>query len=82
MNAYTKALKNVRPRVTRTWVVVCRSSFETRKLTGCKLSLRSEEREMTTSPPKTWHAREAKRWGWTYNKDGAWLCPNCDKEGG
>ena len=77
MNAYTKALKSVRPRVTRTWAVTCRVRSDS---AGCKLSLRSEEREMTTSPPKTQHAREAKFMGWTYNKDGAWLCPNCDKE--
>jgi hypothetical protein len=69
MNAWHKAMENVWRCVTASVTIYC---------TGCD-GCHHEEQSMDC-PTKMEAIKNAKAKGWTYDKEGNWLCPACSKE--
>ena len=69
MNAWHKAMENVWRCVIASVTIYC---------TGCDEGCHEEEQSMDC-PTKLEAVKNAKAKGWTYDKEGNWLCPACSK---
>ncbi len=75
MNAWHKAMRNVWRCVMADVTILCSNDEKA----GCE----GEHREDQTldCPTKLEAIKNAKKKGWTYDKEGNWLCPDCSKGG-
>ena len=69
MNAWHKALENVYREVTAFVMILC---------SDCEGGEHLEEQTLDC-PTKLEAIKNAKAKGWTYDKEGNWLCPECTK---
>ena len=78
MAAWHKALKNAEEYVERHVVVGCRcGDHHSTSPTLETPPTSSDRRKWTTKMDMVGYVKEA---GWTYDKDGNWLCPKCSKD--
>ena len=75
MNAWHKALQNV----LRIPMAEVHISCSGRNGKGRECYRSHEELDALNNPTKLEAIKNAKAEGWTYDKDGNWICPECTK---
>ena len=81
MTAWHKALKNVEPHIYREWYVWCHKHQHKgeEESKGCHHNFTTELDFINDTPDKFAVVHKAKEEGWTWDKDGNWLCPECSR---